>query len=89
MCCICSGSCAHTGPHFYCEAHKPKGACPHCGYCKHCGRGRNNPILYLDSPWPLTYPIMKWGTTGTLNPITSTGTYIQDNITLTATAQMN
>lgn len=28
MCCICSGSCSHTGPHSYCAAHFV-GANPH------------------------------------------------------------
>ena len=63
MCCICRGACSHSGPHQYCEAHKPTTVCPHCGYCQYCGRGNYRPAPYIPY-WPVSpWPLVTWGTT--------------------------
>lgn len=52
------------------DAHR-NGVCPHCGYCRHCGRGGSVP--YYPAPsWPYTpwYPTPYWTyttSTGNIN----------------------
>lgn len=62
-----------------------KEVCPKCGYCPHCGRGRNivdpycYPLPYYPYPDYPIYPIRPWYVT-TTSPLkdNTTGTYISN-----------
>ena len=57
------------------ESHKG-GTCPSCGYCSHCGRGRQSWPTY-PYRWPTPYwqttPYVQYQTAGTTNANSSSG----------------
>jgi len=62
-------------------------ACPNCGYCPHCGRSNQQPIIYYQYPyWPPQPYYVTQPVTTTTTWANTDGTTTDANVPITYTS---